>query len=164
MKKRQKYEMILFCKKDLKIPSVAERILLTEKLFDELKKSGENPEIAEYHHCCGYELYGKDYWKHTCWIDFYSAEELNYTQNEIWNSVLTYFKRFSEQSRKYPVVYKHYDRKFQTTYIYIIDRPFSNMDYIITIPDKKIIPAIPYRRFIRRCQRNSVPLSEILNQ
>lgn len=163
MKKKLTYEMILFCKKDFKIPSVAEKICLTEKLFNELEKSGENPEIAEYHHCCGYEKYGKDYWKHTCWIDFYSAVELNCTQKEIWDSVHSTFRRFAEKSRKYPVVYKHYDRKFQTTYIYIIDRPFSSLDYIITVPDKKLKLKIPYKKFISN-NRNSVPLSELISK
>ncbi len=163
MKKKQLFEMILFCKKDLKIPYTADRITFTEKLFNEIKKSGENPEITEYHHCCGFERYGKDYWKYTCWIDIYSASQLDLTQDEMWNSIHSYFRRFSEKSRKYPVVYKHYDRKFKTTYIYITDRPFSDLDYIITIPDKKPKLKIPYKKFMSN-NRHSVLLSEIVKK
>lgn len=162
MKLKQKYERILFCKSDLKIPSVAERIHFTENLFNEIRKSGENPEIAIHHHCCGYDRYGKDYWKHTCWIDVYSAHELHVSQNEIWCDVRDYFRRFSEKSRKYPIAYRHYDRKFRTTYLFIIDRPFSGLDYIITVYDKK--PKIPYKKFIGNCNRNSVMLSEVVRK
>lgn len=162
MKLKQKYEMILFCKSDLKIPSVAEKIHFTEKLFNEIKKSGENPEIAMHHHCCGYDRYGKDYWKHTCWIDVYSAHELNISQDKMWLAVNEYFTKFAEYSRKYPIAYRYYNKKFQKTYIYIIHRPFSSFDYIITIPDKK--PKIPYKKFIGNCNRNSVLLSEVIKK
>lgn len=164
MKKRKKYEIISFSKTDLKIPSVAEKVILTEKLFNELKKSGDNPEMSEHHHCCGYERYGNDYWKYTCWIDFYAEGQFSMSKETVWRYIHSEFEIFSDKSRKYPIAYRHYDKRRKQTYIYIIGRCFGGMDYIITVDDKKPELKIPYDNFMMRYNKNAVPLSDILKK
>lgn len=147
-------ERIDFAYKDLEIPEKSERIFCDSKNFKKLYKCGDI-EIYEYDHCCGNSVYnGENFWKHNCWIEAYFEGNWGMTQNYIWHVFKNLFKKFSEESRKNPIVYR-FDEKGSIT-LYIIGRHCDShcADYIICIT--------PFSYYMKRFKKNNIPLREIL--
>lgn len=147
-------ERIDFAYKDLKIPENAERIFCDDKNFRKLYKCGDI-EIYEYDHCCGNSVYnGENFWKHNCWIEAYFEGNWEMTQNDIWVIFRGIFKKFSEESRKNPIVYRTDEKGFIT--LYIIGRHCDShcADYIICIT--------PVSYYMTKFKKNNIPLREIL--
>jgi len=165
--KKQINERIDFAFKDLKIPENAERIFLTDEIFQSLKQSGTSPEMGEYFHCCENETYNdEDFWKHNCWIEDYCEGNWDLTQDDVWISIKSVFKIFLKESRKNSIAYRYCDKRNNRIKIYIIGRHFDYLcrDYIILIELKKVSlkKNFPPSYYMTRFRKNTIPLREIL--